>query len=180
MDSTQIQGGRFFDAMAHADRIAAFCSSYRGVLLKPHPQEAEHSLMTVAAGVARPVLGVPVLGVTGDNLYRLLAMPEIAAVLTVNSSAAYEAPYFGKTVHCLAPLPVQIAWRGGPAPARGHVSLDDRVLTADFWRTVLAPHAPVSRSDEFRLAAKPNRLRIALDSFWNFQEIDTDRIPPRR
>jgi hypothetical protein len=28
-----------------------------------------------------------------------------------------------------------------------------------------------------RLRPKPNRLRIALDSFWNFQEIDTDRIP---
>jgi hypothetical protein len=30
-----------------------------------------------------------------------------------------------------------------------------------------------------RLPPKPNRLRIALDSFWNFQEIDTDRIPGR-
>jgi hypothetical protein len=28
-----------------------------------------------------------------------------------------------------------------------------------------------------RLRPKPNRLRIALDSFWNYQEIDTDRIP---
>jgi hypothetical protein len=106
-------------------------------------------------------------------------MPEVAAVLTVNSSAAYEAPYFGKAVHCLAPLPVRLAWRGGPAPADSHCAIDDRVLTADFWRAVLAPHTRVSRSDGFRLAAKPNRLRIALDSFWNFQEIDTDRIPPR-
>ena len=24
---------------------------------------------------------------------------------------------------------------------------------------------------------KPNRLRIAHDSFWNFQQIDTDRVP---
>jgi hypothetical protein len=30
-----------------------------------------------------------------------------------------------------------------------------------------------------RLAPKPNRLRIALDSFWNFNEIDTDRVPRR-
>jgi hypothetical protein len=28
-----------------------------------------------------------------------------------------------------------------------------------------------------RLPVKPNRLRIALDSFWNYQQIDTDRIP---
>jgi hypothetical protein len=35
----------------------------------------------------------------------------------------------------------------------------------------------VSTADGARLPPKPNRLRIALDSFWNFNEIDTDRIP---
>jgi hypothetical protein len=55
--------------------------------------------------------------------------------------------------------------------------LDDFVLAPDFWRHVLAPHAPVTPLDGMRLPAKPNRLRIALDSFWNFQEIDTDRVP---
>jgi hypothetical protein len=28
-----------------------------------------------------------------------------------------------------------------------------------------------------KLPPKPNRLRIALDSFWNYQQIDTDRVP---
>ena len=27
------------------------------------------------------------------------------------------------------------------------------------------------------LPAKPNRLRIAMASFWNYQEIDTDLVP---
>ncbi len=175
MDSSQIAGGGFFDAMDHADTIAALCAGHRGVLLKPHPQEADHSLMRVAAGVARNVLFA-----TRDNLYRLLSAPQIAAVLTVNSGAAYEAAYFGKAAHTLAPLPVRLAWRGDAAAADQHVSIDDRVLTADFWRTVLSPHTDVSRTDGFRLPPKPNRLRIALDSFWNFQEIDTDRIPARR
>ena len=61
--------------------------------------------------------------------------------------------------------------------ALSHASLDDVVLTPDFWRTVLAPHAPVTPADGMRLRPKPNRLRIALDSFWNYQQIDTDRIP---
>jgi hypothetical protein len=175
MDSTQICDDRFFDAMEHADRIAAVCAGYEGVLLKPHPQEADHSLLVVTAGRAGNVLGV-----TSDNLYRLLSTPEIGAVLTVNSSAAYEAPYFGKAVHALGSLPVQLGWREEPCTEGRHVSIDDRVLTPDFWRVVLSAHADVSRADGMRLAAKPNRLRIALDSFWNFQEIDTDRIPSRR
>jgi hypothetical protein len=175
MDSTQIVGDRFFDAMDQAGKIAALCAKYQGVVLKPHPLEMGHSLMTVTTGVARNLMCV-----AGDNLYRLLSTPQITAVLTVNSSAAYEAAYFGKAVYHLAPLPVRLAWRGDEAAENQHVSINDQVLTVDFWRTMLSPHTSVGRTDGFRLAPKPNRLRIALDSFWNFQEIDTDRIPPRR
>ena len=72
---------------------------------------------------------------------------------------------------------MRLGWRGGDGDAGTHASLDDMVLCPDFWRVVLAPHVTVSAADGMRLPAKPNRLRIALDSFWNFQEIDTDRIP---
>ena len=54
---------------------------------------------------------------------------------------------------------------------------DTGPVAAAFWRMALAPHAAVSAPDGMRLRPKPNRLRIALDSFWNYQEIDTDRIP---
>lgn len=174
MDSTQIVAGRFFDAMAHADRISAVCAAHQAVLLKPHPQERDHSLLVVASGVARNIIGV-----TSDNLYRLLSLPQVTAVLTVNSSAAHEAPYFGKALETLAPLPIRLAWRGEDVDLSRHVSIGHDVLTPDFWRIVLAPHTAVSRRDGMRLEAKPNRLRIALDSFWNFQEIDTDRVPAR-
>jgi hypothetical protein len=38
--------------------------------------------------------------------------------------------------------------------------------------------SPMIAADAMRLRSKPNRPRIALDSFWNYQQIDTDRIPP--
>ncbi len=114
-----------------------------------------------------------------DNIYRLLSMPEITAVLSVSSSAAVEARYFGKAVYTLGQLAVRPIWRGGEPGADTHASLDDIVLSADFWRHLLAPHAEISACDGVRLPAKPNRLRIALDSFWNYNEIDTDRLPRR-
>jgi hypothetical protein len=120
-----------------------------------------------------------VAGVVRDNTYRLMSLPQIAAVLTVNSSIAFEAPYFGKRVHTLAPLPIRLGWRDTEDGPNLYASLNDRVLSVDFWRQVLAPHTPVTEPDGMRLPPKPNRLRIALDSFWNFQEIDTDRIPGR-
>ena len=171
-DSTQIIDGRFFDAGTVATDIFDICRQYAAVILKPHPLDRHHSLLHVAA--AAPV---PVLGVIDDNIYRMMALPQIAAVLTVNSGLAHEAPYFAKRVHALAPLPIRPMWRGAAVHAGTHASLDDVVLTPDFWRIVLAPHVAVTSPDGMRLRAKPNRLRIALDSFWNYQQIDTDRIP---
>jgi hypothetical protein len=173
LDCSQIIDGAFYDALPHAAEIHEICARYAAVLLKPHPLEPDHSLLTVAASEPN------VAGVVNDNLYRLMSLPEVAAVLTVNSSTAWEAPYFGKRVHALAPLPIRLGWRDAADAAGVYASLDDRVLSPDFWRTVLAPHMPVSPPDGVLLPAKPNRLRIALDSFWNFQEIDTDRIPVR-
>jgi hypothetical protein len=171
-DSSQIVDGRFFDARRRAPEIHAICAQHRAVILKPHPHDKEHSLLAVAATASAPVLGV-----ITDNLYRMVALPQVSTVLTVNSSVAHEAPYFGKRVHTLAPLPIRPGWSCEAPEPELYASLDDVVLTPDFWRIVLAPHAPVSKPDGIRLRPKPNRLRIAFDSFWNFQEIDTDRIP---
>lgn len=173
MDSTQIIGGRFFDALDHVEEVAAICGKYLAVVLKPHPYGGQHSLLLATAGAPNA------LGVTGDNIYRMMAQAEITAVLTVNSSAAYEARYFDKQVHTLAPLPMRIVWRGDACDDSAYLSLDQLVFSADFWRVVLAPFTQVSACDGGRLPAKPNRLRIAHDSFWNFQQIDTDRVPQR-
>jgi len=171
LDCSQIVDGAFYDALTDLNEIHAICARHAAVLLKPHPLEPTHSLLEIAAGAPN------VAGVVSDNIYRLLALPQIAAVLTVNSSIAYEAPYFGKRVHTLAPLPIRIGWRDSVDEPALYASLNDVVLSVDFWRLVLAPFAPVSPEDGMRLPPKANRLRIALDSFWNFQEIDTDRIP---
>jgi hypothetical protein len=171
-DSTQIIDGGFYDAGPQAAQIHAICIHYDFVILKPHPFDRHHSLLAVAADAPCRMLGV-----IEDNIYRMMALPQISAILTVNSGVAQEAPYFGKRVHALAPLAVRPAWRGATVDVHSHASLDDSVLTPDFWRTVLAPHACVTTPDGMRLRSKPNRLRIALDSFWNYQQIDTDRIP---
>ena len=123
-NSTQIVAGDFFDAATRRPQIAAIRARHAAIVLKPHPHEPQHSLLTIAAG-----LGGAVLGPVNDNLYRLLSMPEITAILTVSSSVAYEAPYFGKTVHTLrrSSHPPRLAWRrhrpGHPCLAGRHCSL---------------------------------------------------------
>ncbi|WP_428531718.1 hypothetical protein [Rhodopila sp.] len=171
-DSSQIVDGTFFDAFPRAAEIHRICAGYSAVVLKPHPLDRRHSLLEVVAGAPANVIGV-----IDDNAYRMMALPQISAVLTVNSGLAVEAGYFGKRVHTLAALPIRLAWRGDVADQERHVSLNDVVLTPDFWRLILAPYVPVTAADGMQLPPKPNRLRIALDSFWNYQQIDTDLIP---
>ena len=87
-DSTQIVGGTFFDAFPRAAEIHAICARYPAVVLKPHPLDRHHSLLEVAAAAPTRVVGV-----IDDNVYRMLSLPQISAVLTVNSGLAYEASY---------------------------------------------------------------------------------------
>ena len=108
------------------------------------------------------------------------SLPQISAILTVNSGLAHEAPYFGKRVHALAPSPLRPAWRGAAPDTASHASLNDVVLTPDSgassWR--LLPR--LRRRMGCGCRRSRTALRIALDSFWNYQDIDTDPIPAGR
>jgi hypothetical protein len=159
--------------LQHLPRVQQIFADYRSVLLKRHPYGGQHSLLLAAAAAPN------VLAVTEDNIYRLLAQPQISGVLSVNSSSAYEASYFGKQVHTLAPWPIDLVWRDDPLQAHSYTAVDDQLFSVDFWRLALGAHARVGRLTGVRLPPKPNRVRIAHDSFWNFNEIDTDRIPRR-
>ncbi len=162
-DSTQIAEGAFFDAAAKRAEIGRLCMASSAVLAKDHPSGERHSL------VAEALAARPDARLTRTSIYRLLADPGIGRVLTVNSSVAYEAPFFGKPVTTLLPLPIQIAWRGETTEPGTHVTVGDSFLATDFWRDMLAPYARVSAHDGCRPAPKPNRLRVALDAAWGYE-----------
>ncbi len=100
------------------------------MLLKPHPLSQAQSVESPPRRAKRDQ------SVVQDNTYRLMSLPQIAAVLTVNSSVAYEAPYFNKRVHTLAPLPSPRLAGMADEPDINAASIDDQVLSVDFWRRV--------------------------------------------
>jgi hypothetical protein len=170
-DATQITGGDFFDAMTIREKLHRLCPPGTPILLKDHPSGERHSL------VAEVLAARPEARFAETPIYQLLADPAIGRVLTVNSSVAYEAPFFDKPVTNMLPLPVQVAWRGDPLRRGMHATIGDAFLNTDFWRGLLAPYAPVSAVDGYRLARKRNRLRVALGEFWGFR--DPDVAAPR-
>ena len=71
-DARQIWGGRFFGAAPHAAEIARIRAAYRAVVLKPHPAGDTHRLLYAAARTPS------FLGTIGDNVCRMLALPQVA------------------------------------------------------------------------------------------------------
>ncbi len=166
MDKSQVFDGRFVDAGAFDDDLRRLAAEPGPWLLKPPPYDPDHPL------TARVRELVPRARTVTDNVYHLFAQDEVTRVVSLNSSAAIEARYFGKRVTLLIPPVIEVGYRGGTGSP--YWSLDHRLLDPDFWRQALAPLVPTTPPDGFRHAPKPNRLRIALHSFWGFQQIDTD------
>jgi uncharacterized membrane protein YkvA (DUF1232 family) len=173
-DGTQITNGRFADATLYLDDIEAIGGRHRTILLKPHPYDPHHSL------IERVRRAFPHARVARDNVYSLLSAPEVTEVLTFNSSVAYEASFFGKPVRTLLARPFDVAFREHEGRQGCHESIGDHLLDVDFWRYALASYVPVTATDGVRISPKPNRLRISLQTFWNFNEIDTDLVPSKR
>ena len=165
-DATQVAGGDFFSATTVRDKLKRLCPAEVPVLLKDHPSRERHSLVTEMRAVR------PDARFTNEGIYRLLADPGIGHVLTVNSSVAYEAAFFDKTVTTLLPPPVRLAWRGDATRRKAHVTIGDAFLNTDFWRGVLTPFTEVTAKDGFRLPPQRNRLRTALGEFWGFRDAD--------
>ena len=163
-DATQIAGDGFFDAAAIREKLRRLCPPETTIVLKDHPSGERHSLVTEVLTVR------PDARFTDTPIYQLLPDPAIGRVLTVNSSVAYEAPFFDKPVTNLLPLPVQLAWQGDPLKRGMHATIGDGFLNTDFWRGLLAPYTPVTAADGYRLARKHNRLRVALGEFWGFTD----------
>lgn len=170
-DSSQIAGATFFDPASARVELQALCDHHAHVRIKAHPYGNDGPLVQMIRQIRPDAVAI------SDNVYRLLASPRLCTVLSVNSSVAEEAVFFDKTTIYLAPKPIEVAWRGEAHALTRHASIDDIFLSADFWRGVLAPSMPVTPLDGTRLPAKPNRLRLALSAFWNYQEIDSDLVP---
>ncbi len=165
MDKSQVRNGRFVDVGAFDDELRRLMAAPGPWLVKPHPYDPDHPLTSRIRELR------PQARTVTDNAYHLLAQDEITRVVSLNSSSAIEARYFGKAVTMLIPPVIEVGYRNGGGP---YWTLDHRILDPDFWRQVLAPIVATTPQDGYRLTPKPNRFRTSLHSFWGFQQIDTD------
>jgi hypothetical protein len=165
-DQSQILDGRFVDATRYLDEIIAFARNHTEFLVKEHPLGANPATIILQARV-------PNLRLVTGNVYGYLSIPEVSSVLTISSSVGVEAPYFGVRTQFLLRPSIRMHNPAEPEDT-GYMAMQDAFLSADFWRNTLRGLMPVTAPDGVIVPFKPNRLRISMRSFWNFNEIDTD------
>ena len=165
-DQTQIRNGEFVSCEYYLDEIARIASEHSELLVKEHPLAPNPATMLIQSVV-------PNLRMVTGNAYGFLASPEVTKLVTMSSSVGVEAPYFDIPTHFLLRRPMEQRITETDPP-EGFIGIEDAFMAPDFWRTTLAPIVSVSAKDKLTVPRKPNRLRIALRSFWNFNQIDTD------
>lgn len=165
-DQSQIRNGRFTDAREHLETIVDMAKEHREFLVKEHP---------MAPNPATPMLQarIPNLRMVTGNVYGYMALPEIRTIGTISSSVGVEARYFGVDARFITANPVPLRRASGDAPD-AYIGVYDAFLRTDFWREILDPILPVTAVDGCLVPQKPNRLRISMRAFWNFNEIDSD------
>lgn len=165
-DQSQILNGRFVSASDYIDQIAVIARDHNELLLKEHPLAPNPATALILAYI-------PNVRMVSGNAYGYLSVPEVVTLATMSSSVGVEAPYFGTPSQFLLRDPI-LRRRTTTDPPDGYVGIYDAFLNPDFWRQALYDITPVTASDGLRIPHKPNRLRISLRSFWNFNQIDTD------
>ena len=168
VDRSLIFDGKLRNLSSYRDELAQILDPEKPVLYKPHPYNPH--------GFGLYESGIPFEAVhwTSDNIYTLLASPNVEQVLGVSSSVMIEAPYFGKPAKFLARSPFSIPETAEKAEPGQHFSIYDGCFNADFWRDILADVTPVSAPDGRRFQRPPHMLRTSLRNFWGFNEMSTD------
>lgn len=168
VDRSLIIDGRLRNLSDYQDKLSRLVRPGQPVLFKPHPYNPG------GFGIFESGLPYRSLRWTSDNIYALLAHPDLAAVAGVSSSVLAEARYFEKPATVLAALPFDIPDTAAEARPGQHLSLYDACFDTDFWRRILAPLMPVTRSDGREFRRPPHTLRISLRNFWGFNEVSSD------
>ncbi len=157
IDASLIAGGALARAGDFAAPIAAMLGGRR-LLLKPHPHAAPHEDIRALHAA------IPDSAIVTDPVYALLAAPGLAEVLTISSSVADEAAWFGKPARRLI---VPDAAPGRMARVSPFHRIDAAFCTAGFWDRLLS-HRP-ARIVPPEPAARSLRQIFSYDWGWAAQ-----------
>lgn len=156
-------GGRVAKWADFEKEVSECAKGVSVIYFKPHPYSRPEATSENVAFFSR-FANVVLLK---EHAYVTLSRPELTKFITLSSSVAFEADFFGRRVVNFMPLPYSIAIDGDANPS-DFIVLGSCVGMVDFWMYVLKGDSlPV-----FKGGVCHNKIRDSLGPWWSFEGLD--------
>jgi len=167
IDSTLIVDGKLATVSDYITEIAASVPAGQPLLIKPHPQARKH------ADIRRLHDALPNSMFISENIYALLHSTLIGNVITLSSSVAAEAKFFGIPGKWLIAPDRE---RLGDMTSRWY-RVPYEQMNVGFWRNIVENTAPAQ--DKHVERSMSGQLRKSIGYGWGFKDTDTALIDRR-
>jgi hypothetical protein len=157
-DKVVFNGNRYLSLIDYIDEIKELSKNYDYVYFKPHPYAKNNRY--ILKKFRKEFKNIKIIY---DNIYHLLSSDNISCVVGLNSSVLYEAEYFAKKVKFLY---------------RPYFNFDnnDIGVYGDYWSSNFWSDILEVEDIGISLPFISNRLRIAINDFWGYNEISSEII----
>lgn len=167
VDRSLIRQGELLTCANYASEIVDIGRRHKKIYVKPHPYAKDKQAISEYLDNACDV------ELIDENIYRLLADRNIDEVVTLSSSVAMEARYFGKKSTAFYREGLDL-FEMGPEQQdsfRFFPIIGD-YWDIGFWQALLSPFIPLTAQYQGSIAPVANRLRTSLGYYWghNFLE----------
>ncbi|WP_438864920.1 hypothetical protein [Neptunicella sp.] len=167
-DKAVMKGDKFITLQDYLDEIQTLAKQYSMLYLLKHPFMSDHDFSLIRQSLSS-ISNLVYL--RQGNVYKLLACPEISAVIALSSSVLSEAVYFGKQVHYLfRNLFVQ-----------GFITVQDAFFSSDFWAALLKCDNPIAGVSYLHC---DNFLRARFNAAYAYEpfisEVLNARVKPKK
>lgn len=159
-DNVVFDGERYLVLTDRIEQISELSKGYGHIYFKPHPY-AKNGRRVYRE--LKKALGE--VSYIDANIYHLLGNDGVAHVAALNSSALYEAAYFGKKTTFLFT----------PTFGERHVGVYDAFFSGAFWSDVLSPLLATAPS-ALACPPQPGRLRKMLNDFWGYSAVNDEIV----
>ena len=167
VDRSLICRGKFLTCADFESEIDDIGGRYNKIYVKPHPYAKDKHAISEYLNNACEV------ELIDENIYRLLSDQSIGEVVTLSSSVALEAKYFGKKSKAFFNEGLSLYERDSDQDDsfRFFPIIGD-YWDISFWQSLLSPFVPLAEQQKGSIAPVANRLRTSLGYYWghNFTE----------
>lgn len=163
IDSSLLRDGRIIDFSCFAEKIDDMIAEYDHVFFKPHPYALR------GGANARFLRARPRIRFTKQNIYKLLADDNLAAVAALSSGVLTEAGYFGRQARVISHDYTKLAKDTAPAEDGEYVSVRDEYFSPTFWADILSPCLAVRECRYFNFANRADFMRKHLGMWWGYE-----------